>query len=108
MLSYMTGYPQYRCLVHGNWSNHEIFRQCPICKEKTDPIMEADLKNVFDLAKSQAKKAELMIPIRQTAAAAELALEHTIRAATAALDYDIDAWTTADPDKLRDLLGLRP
>ena len=105
-------WPQYRCLIHGNWDANSYFKHCPICHEECDLINETNHDEVYNWGRSKTKEAELYSEQKATEAQAALDanlaarratqdLDRVIRNATTALNFDLDRWLEASPDELR-------
>lgn len=100
-------HPRRRCTICGvDWTTNEYFKTCPVCGEDTQPMCDDDPSPTW--SESKRLEAELVAErneqrrLEDEAAKVQakidaVARERTIRAATAALNYDLDRWMRYDP-----------
>lgn len=81
-----------------DWNINSYFTKCPICGEPTREKCSDEPTPSW--SQSKALEAELVAERNALQMAAAQALERTIAAATAALNYDLDRWLEADPQAL--------
>lgn len=107
---------QYSCVIHGQWPNNGQYVRCPVCKDECF-VIHVEPHEVMSNTQASAKQSRLLAEeaaARDAEAKAEAnrqALEaqhreHTIRAATAALHYDLDHWLEVEFRELAEWAGI--